>query len=114
MPMDSYPGRPSPPSSLNGESTLSTAGPSAHNRGPSSPPSDRPAPYAGRSGVTQSPPQGSQVFPDVTGQSGDSTGPSGPLADRLTAQVGPSGAPEVTCDPPSAEGRHKYNRSPKP
>jgi hypothetical protein len=50
----------------------------------------------------------------VTGQSGDSTGPSGPLADRLTAQVGPSGAPEVTCDPPSAEGRHKYNRSPKP
>jgi hypothetical protein len=29
-------------------------------------------------------------------------------------QVGPSGAPEVTCDPPSAEGRHKYNRPPKP
>jgi hypothetical protein len=37
MPMDSYPGRPSPPSSLNGESTLSTARPSAHNRGPSGP-----------------------------------------------------------------------------
>jgi hypothetical protein len=89
MPMDSYPGRPSPPSSLNGESTQSTAGPSAHNRGPSGPPSDHPAPYAGRSGVTQSPPQGSQVLPDVTGQSGDSIGPSGPLANRPTAQVGP-------------------------
>jgi hypothetical protein len=59
MLMDSYPGRPSPPSSLNGESTLSTVGPSAHNRGLSGPPSDRPAPYAGQSGVTQSPPQGS-------------------------------------------------------
>jgi hypothetical protein len=104
MPMDSYPGRPSSPSSLNGESTLSTAGPSAHNRGPSGPPSDRPAPYAGQSGVTQSPPQGSQVLPDVTGQSEDITGPSDPPADRPTVQVGPSGAPEVTCDPPSAEG----------
>jgi hypothetical protein len=69
MPMDSYPGRPSPPSSLNGESTLSAVGPSAHNSGPSGPPSDRPAPYAGQSGVTQSPPQGSQVLPDMTGQS---------------------------------------------
>jgi hypothetical protein len=114
MPMDSYPGRPSPPSWLNGESTLSTAGPSAHNRGLSDPPSDRPAPYAGQSGVTQSPPQGSQVLPDVIGQSEDSTGPSDPPADRPTVQVGPSGAPEVTCDPPSAEGRHKYNRPPKP
>jgi hypothetical protein len=114
MPMDSYPGRTSPPSSLNGESILSTAGPSAHNCGPSGPPSDCPAPYAGQSGVTQSPPQGSQVLPDVTGQSEDSTGPSDPPADRPTVQVGPSGAPEVTCDPPSAEGRHKYNRPPKP
>jgi hypothetical protein len=114
MPMDSYPGPPSPPSSPNGESTLSTTGPSAHNRGPSGPPSDRPTPYAGQSGVTQSPPQGSQVLPDVTGQSEDSTGPSDPLADRPTVQVGPSGAPEVTCDPPSAEDRHKYNRPPKP
>jgi hypothetical protein len=52
MPMDSYPGRPSPPSSLNGESTLSTAGPFAHSRGPSGPPSDRPTPYARQSGVT--------------------------------------------------------------
>jgi hypothetical protein len=42
MPMDSYPGRPSPPSSLNGESTLSAAGPSAHNSGPSGPPPDSP------------------------------------------------------------------------
>jgi hypothetical protein len=114
MLMDSYPGRPSPPSSLNGESTLSTVGPSAHNRGPSGPPSDRLAPYAGQSGVTQSSPQGSQVLPDVTGQSEDSTGPSDPPADRLTVQVGSSGAPEDTCDPPSAEGRHKYNRPPKP
>jgi hypothetical protein len=61
------------------------------------------------------------VLPDVTGQSddsigqtGDSTGPSGPLADRPTAQIGPSGALEVTYDPPSAEGRHKYNRPHKP
>jgi hypothetical protein len=112
--MNLYPGRLSPPSSLNSESTLSTAGPSAHNRGPSGPPSDCPAPYAGQSEVTHSPPQGSQVLPDVTRQSGDSTGPSDPLADRSTAQVRPSGAPEVTCDPPSAEGRHKYNRPPKP
>jgi hypothetical protein len=104
MPMDSYLGRPSPPSSLNGESTLSTAGPSVHNRGPSGPPSDRPAPYAGQSGVTQSPPQGSHVLPDVTGQSEDSTGPSDPPVDRPAVQVGPSGAPEVTCDLPSAEG----------
>jgi hypothetical protein len=58
MPMDSYLGRASPPSSLNGESTLSTAGLSAHNCGPSGPPSDRPAPYAGQSGVTQSPLKG--------------------------------------------------------
>jgi hypothetical protein len=54
------------------------------------------------------------VLPDVTGQSEDSTGPSDPPADRPTVQVGPSGAPEVTCDPPSAEGQHKYNRPPKP
>jgi hypothetical protein len=47
IPMDSYPGRSSPPSSVNGESTLSTAGPSAHNRELSGPPSDRPAPYVG-------------------------------------------------------------------
>jgi hypothetical protein len=114
MPMDSYPRRPSPPCSLNGESTLNTAGPSAHNRGPSGTPSDRPAPYPGQSGVTQSPPQGSQVLPDVTRQSEDSTGPSGPPADHPTVQVRPSGAPEVTYDPPSAEDRHKYNRPPKP
>jgi hypothetical protein len=114
MSMDSYPGQPSPPSSLNGESTLSAAGTSAHNSGPSGPPSDRPTPYTGQSGVTQSPPQRSQVLPDMTGQSEDSTGPSDPPADRPTVQVGPSGAPEVTYDPPSAEGRHKYNRPPKP
>jgi hypothetical protein len=54
------------------------------------------------------------VLPDVTGQSEDSTGPSNPPADRPTVQVGPSGAPEVTCDLPSAEGRHKYNQPPKP
>jgi hypothetical protein len=38
-------------------------------------------------------------LPDAAG-----TGPSGPFVDRPTAQVGPSGAPEITCDPPSAEG----------
>jgi hypothetical protein len=59
MSMDSYPGRPSPPSPLNGRSTLSMAGPSAHDLGPFGPPSDRPIPYVGQSEVTQSPPQGS-------------------------------------------------------
>jgi hypothetical protein len=62
MSMDSYPGRPSslsPPSPLNGGSTLSMVGPSAHDFGPSGPPSNRPTPYTGQSGVTQSPPQGS-------------------------------------------------------
>lgn len=118
MLMDSYPGRPSPPSPLNGRSTLSMAGPSANDLRPSGPLTDRPAPYAGQSGITQSPPQGSQPLPDTAGQSGNNTGPSGPLADhsttqvgpsgpladRPTTQVGPSGAPEVTPDPPSAEG----------
>jgi hypothetical protein len=42
MPMESYLGRPSPPYPLNGGSTLSMAGPSAHNLGPL----DRPTPYA--------------------------------------------------------------------
>jgi hypothetical protein len=54
------------------------------------------------------------VLSDVIGPSGNSTGPFDPLADRSTTQVGPSGAPEVTYDPPSAKGRHKYNRPPKP
>jgi hypothetical protein len=63
MSMDLYPGRPSPPSPLNDGSTLSTAGPSAHDLGPSSPPSDHPTPYTGPSDVIQSPPHGSQVFP---------------------------------------------------
>jgi hypothetical protein len=85
MSMDSYLGRPSSPSPLNDGSTLSTAGPSAHDLGPSDPPSDRPAPYAELSGVTQSPPQGSQVFLDATGQSENSTGPFDPLAGRPTA-----------------------------
>jgi hypothetical protein len=44
MPMDSYPGRPSPPSPLNGVSTLSTVGLSAHDLEQSGPSSDRPAP----------------------------------------------------------------------
>jgi hypothetical protein len=45
MPMDSYPGRPSPPSPLNGGLTLSTTGPSAHDFGPFDPLSDRPELY---------------------------------------------------------------------
>jgi hypothetical protein len=52
MPMDSYPGRPSSPSPLNGRSTLSMAEPSANDLGPSDPPSDRLTPYTGQSGVT--------------------------------------------------------------
>jgi hypothetical protein len=54
------------------------------------------------------------VLPDATGQSKNSTGPSDPLADCPTTQVGPSEAPEVACDPPNTEGRHKYSRPPKP
>jgi hypothetical protein len=54
------------------------------------------------------------VLPYADGQSGNSTGPFGPLADCPTAQVGPSGAPEITCDPPSAEGRYKDSRTPNP
>jgi hypothetical protein len=105
--MDSYPGRPSP---LNGRSTLSMARPSANDPRPSDPPSDRPAPYTGQSGITQSPPQGSQVLPNEAEESRNSTGPFGPLAYRPTAQVGPSRAPEITRDPPSAEGRYKDSR----
>jgi hypothetical protein len=90
------------------------AGPSANDLGPSGPPSDRPAPYTRQSGVKKSPPQGSQALPDATGQSRNSIGPSGPLADHPTTQVGPSGAPEITCDPPSAEGRYKDSWSPNP
>jgi hypothetical protein len=45
MSMDSYTGRPSPPSSLNGGSTLSMARPSAHDVGPSDPLSDCLTPY---------------------------------------------------------------------
>jgi hypothetical protein len=114
MSMDSYLGRPSPPFPLNGGSTLSTDGQSAHDLGPFGPPSDRPTPYAELFGVIQIPPQGSQVLPDATGQSGNSIGSFDPLADRLTAQVGPSRAPEVTYDLPSAKVRHKYSRPPKP
>jgi hypothetical protein len=88
------------------------AGPSANDLGPSDPPLDRPTPYAGQSGVTQSPPQGSQALPDAARLSKNSTRPSGP--DHLTAQVGPSGAPEITCDPPSGEGRYKDSGPPNP
>jgi hypothetical protein len=46
MPMDSYPGRPSPPSSLNGGLTMSMTGPSsAHDFVPSDPLSDHPELY---------------------------------------------------------------------
>jgi hypothetical protein len=85
MPMNSYPRRPSPPSPLNGKSTLSMVGPSANDLGPFDPPSDCSTPYAGLSGITHSPAQGSQALPDATGQSGNSTRPTGPLADCPTA-----------------------------
>jgi hypothetical protein len=54
------------------------------------------------------------VLPDMTRQSENSNGPSGPLTDCLAAQVRPSGAQEITCDPPSAEDRHKDSRPPNP
>jgi hypothetical protein len=114
MPMDSYLGRPSLPSPLYGGSTLNMDGPSTHDIEPSGSPSDRLTPYVGQSGVTQSPPQGLQALPDVARQSGNSTRSSGPLANRPTTQVGLSGAPEITCDPPSVEDRHKDSRPPNP
>jgi hypothetical protein len=114
MSVDSYPGRPSPPSSLNGGSTLSMAELSAHDLGLSGPPSDRPAPYAGQSGVTQSPSQGSQALPGMTGQSGKGIRQSVPLANHTTTQVGPFEAPKSTCDRPNTEGRHKDSWPPKP
>jgi hypothetical protein len=60
------------------------AGPSAHDLGPSGPPSDRLAPYTEQFGVTQSPSQGSQALPGTTEQSGNSTGLFGLLADHPT------------------------------
>jgi hypothetical protein len=106
MPTNSYPGQPL--LSLCGGSALSTAGQSEHDLGPFGSLSDRPTPYAGQFGVTQSPPKGS---PGMTGQSWYSIGPSCPFADRPTAQVGPSGAPKATCGQPSAKGRYKYSHT---
>jgi hypothetical protein len=65
MPMNSYLGQPLSSSSLCGGSALRTTEQSAHNLKPSDPPSDRPAPYAGLSEVTQIPPQGSQAMPST-------------------------------------------------
>ena len=65
MPMNSYLGQPLSSSSLCGGSALRTTEQSAHNLKPSDPPSDRLAPYAGLSEVTQIPPQGSQAMPST-------------------------------------------------
>jgi hypothetical protein len=111
MPTNSYLGQPLLSSSLCDGSALSTAEPSYHDLGPSGSPSDRLAPYARQSKFTQSPPKGSS---SMTGQSGYSTGPSCPFANRPTTQVGPFEAPKATCGQPSAKGRHKYSRPPKP
>jgi hypothetical protein len=109
MTMNAYPGQPLSSSSLYGGSALITVGQSIHDLGPSGPPSDHLTLYIG-SGVTQSPPQGSQAMPDTTGQSVYSTRPSSPFANRLTTHVGPSGILVATCDRTSAEGWHKDSR----
>jgi hypothetical protein len=114
MLMNSYPGQLFPTSSLYGRLALSTAGPSPHDLEPSSPLSDRPAPYSGQSEVTQSPSLGSQALPGTIGRFGNSIGPSGLLADCPTAEVGLFRAPEATCDRHSIEGRHKDSQTPEP
>ena len=114
MSMDSYLRQPSPPSSLNGGLTLSTARPFTHDLEPSGPPSDHPTPYVRQSGVTHNLSQESQALPGETGQPGNSTRSSDMLADCLTTLVGPSGAPESTYEQSSTEGRHKDSRPPKP
>jgi hypothetical protein len=111
MPTNSYMRHPLLSSSLCGGLALSTAGLSEHDLGPSGSPLDHSAPYAKQSRVTQSPPKSS---PSMTGQSGYTTGLFFPFADRSTAQVEPSRTPKATCGQPSAEGRRKYSRPPKP
>jgi hypothetical protein len=114
MPTNSYPGQLLSSSSLYGGSTLSTGGQSAHDLEPSDPLPDPPAPYARRSRVTQSPPQGSQAMPGTIEQSGNNTRLYDPFVDRPTTQVVPSEIPKATCDRSSAEGQHKDSRSCKP
>jgi hypothetical protein len=114
MPTNSYPGQPLSSSSLYGGSTLSTGGQSTHDLKPSDPLSDPPTPYARRSRVTQSPPQGSQAMLGTIEHSGYNTRPFDPFTDRPTTQVVLSEIPKATCDRPSAEGQHKDSRSPKP
>jgi hypothetical protein len=91
MSMNSYPGKMMSPTSLHGRSALGTAGQSAHDHGPSGPPTDRPTPYVGQSGVTWSLSQASQAKPCTTGWSGYNTRPSGPFADRPITKIGLSG-----------------------
>jgi hypothetical protein len=93
MPMDSYPGRPSSSSPLNGGSTLSIAKPSAHDLGPSVPTPDSTESHRAHHKL-------SQALLDAVGQSENSTGPSGPLTYRPSAQVGPF-VPVTTLEPTS-------------
>jgi hypothetical protein len=91
MLMNSYPRQMLSPSSLHGRSALGLAGESAHNHGPSDPPTDRSTPYAGQSEVTPSLPQVSQAKPYTTGRSRYNTRPFSPFADRPITKVGPPG-----------------------
>jgi hypothetical protein len=79
------------PSSPHGGSALGLAGQSAHNHGPSGPPTDRSTPYAGQYEVTPSLPQVSQAKPYMTGRSGYNTRPFSPFVDRPITKVGPPG-----------------------
>jgi hypothetical protein len=107
IPMDSYPGRPLSPSQLNGRSTLSMVGPSANDLRPSGPrqtvwhptPDSPESHRAHRKGRSRCPTRSDSP---------------GIIPDCPTIVVGPSGAPEVSRDPPSAEGQYKDSRPPNP
>jgi hypothetical protein len=98
MSMNSYPGKMLSPALLHGRSALNTAGQSAHDHGPSGPPTDRPTPYVGQSGVAPSLPQASQAKPCTTGRFGYNTRPSGPSADRPITKIGMSGCTYMDQD----------------
>jgi hypothetical protein len=91
MSMNSYPGKMLSPSSLHGKSALDMAGQLVHDHGPSGLPTDRPAPYAGQSGVAPGLSQVLQAKPCATRWSGYNTRPSGPSANRLITKIELSG-----------------------
>jgi hypothetical protein len=98
MSMNSYPGKMLSPALLHGRSALGTAKQSTHDHGSSGPPTDRPTPYVGQSGVAPSLPQASQAKPCMTRRSGYNTRPSGPSVDRPITKIGLSGCTYMDQD----------------